>query len=114
MSKLNKIEKAYRRELLAALAMADGEVFSFPNGGFLGNYSGGVTIAICPALESERAKFVHVAVAVCSENDEFKRKRGELIALERLMEDGEFIRMPRNGRSFLEIAEDMERVVTNY
>lgn len=113
MSKLNKIDKAYRRELLAALALADGEVFSFPDGDFLGNYAGGVTIAIRPALGSERAKFVHVAVAVCSENDKFKRKRGELIALDRLDTD-EVIRIPRNGRTLREVAEDVERVVTGY
>lgn len=109
MSKLTKDEKIERRDLLGVLSQIGGEVFSNP--------SQGVTVVVVPAVQwsllvfddtvdssSTNDRFVRVAVAVCSESDTFKRKRGELIALQRLM-NGETIPVRRNGCTLDEIAE---------
>lgn len=115
MSKLTKNEKIERRELLGVLSQIGGEVFSKP--------FHGVTVVVVPAVQYSRFvydgtadsrstndRFVHVAVAICSESDTFKRKRGELIALQRLM-NGETIPVSRNGCTLDEIADAVADMV---
>lgn len=76
MSKLSRLEKIARREMKSGMAMIGGVVLSFPGQR--------VTVAISPALRGHsKTEFAHVAVAYCSEHDEFKRKRGEFEALTR-------------------------------
>lgn len=54
----------------------------------------GLTVAIVPCLEgSADPKFYRVAVARCSESDEFDYRRGAIIAYNRLWY-GKFITMP--------------------
>lgn len=64
-----------------------------------------ITVAIVPAIgNAERARYARVSVAQCTEQDKFKRKRGELIAAERLI-DGQFFSVPVYGRELWEIAD---------
>lgn len=64
-----------------------------------------ITVAVVPAIgNTERARYARVSVAQCSEQDKFKRKRGELIAAERLI-DGQFFSVPVDGRELWEIAD---------
>ena len=64
-----------------------------------------ITVAVMPAIgNTMRARYVRVSVAQCSEQDKFKRKRGELIAAERMLE-GQFFSVPLDGRTLSEIAD---------
>lgn len=66
-----------------------------------------ITVAVVPAIgNTERARYARVAVAQCAEGDKFKRKRGELIAAERLI-DGQFFSVPVDGRELWEIADSV-------
>lgn len=77
--KMKKAQKEMRKSLKAALKNAGGAVFSFP--------AQRVTVAVCPAIKGGNATFAHVSIAHCSEGDTFKRKFGELVALERMAEN---------------------------
>jgi len=68
--KLNKMQKQQRKEMKAELAKKNG---------FIG-YFGRVTIAIEPTCRGK----ANISWALCSENEEFKRKFGEFVALDRL------------------------------
>ena len=96
MSKLTVIEKAARKLALREIAQMGGEVRAYRDLR--------ITVAVIPSIGNiDRARFVRVAVAQCSGSDEFKRKRGELIAGERLLNDQAFS-MPVDGRELFEIA----------
>lgn len=72
---MNKTDKKWLKALKTDMQDAGGEVFSFPEEG--------VTVVIVPCAGND-SEFVRVAVAQCDfKDDDFKRKRGELIALER-------------------------------
>lgn len=60
-----------------------GELFSYPEWG--------ITVAICP--HDPFGRFNKVAVAYCSPNDTFKKKKGFYVVLEKL-ENNQFILMP--------------------
>ena len=99
MLKLTSAEKAQRREMKMGMSMLGGLVLSFPDYG--------ITVALAPACEGQgKTDFAHVAVAYCSEHDEFKRKRGEFEALTRF--DTEFfpLRWP-DGLSLETLAENV-------
>lgn len=70
MAKLYKDEKATRKALKAEIVKANG---------FVARYVG-VTVAVIPTCKGH-AKF---AVALCGSHDKFNRKRGELVAMQRV------------------------------
>ena len=73
--KLDEFQKASRKDWRNAVRKNGGDVFSFPDSG--------LTVVVVPALEGDQeSKFVHFAVAQCSEGDRFRRKVGEHCALQ--------------------------------
>jgi hypothetical protein len=96
--KLSAIEKMERKLFKQELAQVNGDVFT--------NEDFGITVVVVPACGRADSEFVHVAVAQCSPGDTFKRKRGELVALERWA-DGCVLSVRRNGRFLGHVAEDV-------
>ena len=70
-----------------------------------------LTMVVVPACGRSDSEFVQVAVAQCSSGDVFKRKRGELVALERWA-DGCVLSVRRNGRGLSHIAGDVFMFLT--
>jgi hypothetical protein len=101
--KLTAAEKTTRKLFKQDLAQANGDVFT--------NEDFGITVVVVPACGRVDSAFVHVAVAQCSSGDTFKRKRGELIALERWA-DGCVVSVRRNGRFLGHVAEDVADFLT--
>ena len=111
MSKLNQFERAARKSGLVDLKAAGGEVFTFKPDSFPLYDEAGVTVLVVPALQGARnPRFYHVAVAVCAPSDKFRRKLGELLALDRLSM-GETMTVRGNDRTMQEVAEDMATAV---
>jgi hypothetical protein len=106
MTKLNREQKAYRKALKENVEGAGGEIFSFAEEG--------LTVVVVPAMPGNLcSEFVHVAIAQCDfKDDEFKRKRGEYIALERL-NCGAFWAVPAVWRCNEEIAEAVRDMMFN-
>jgi hypothetical protein len=98
MTKLSREQKAFRKALKQTVEDAGGEIFGFAEEG--------LTVVVVPAMPGNLcSEFVHVAIAQCDfKDDEFKRKRGEYIALERL-NCGAFWAVPVVYRSNEEVAE---------
>jgi hypothetical protein len=96
--KLSAVEKMDRKLFKQELTEANGMVFT--------DEDFGVTVVVVPACGRTDSAFVHVAVAQCSSGDTFKRKRGELIALQRWA-DGCTLSVRRNGRTLGQVADDM-------
>ena len=96
--KLSKFEKQQRRAQLERLAQMGGRIDSCP--------IERLTVAVVPANtydeefwnDGQETEFFYVSASYCSGSDEFRRKRGELIAIDRLF-GGEFLRVPAAGRS---------------
>jgi len=105
MAKLNVSEKAMRKKFLAFIAN---------EGGIVQAYRGlRVTVAVMPSIcNTKRARFAWVAVAHCAEADTFKRKRGELIAAER-MANAQFFTVPVDGRELWEVADSVAMFLGN-
>jgi hypothetical protein len=95
--KLNMFEREDRKSLLADMRLDCGIVFT--------DEDFSITVVVVPACGRTDSAFVHVAVAQCSSGDAFKRKRGELIALERWMR-GCTLSVRRNGRCLQDVAQD--------
>jgi hypothetical protein len=106
MTKLNREQKAFRKALKENVEGAGGEIFSFAEEG--------LTVVVVPAMHSNLcSEFVHVAIAQCDfKDDEFKRKVGEYIALERLA-SGAFWAVPAVWRCNEEIAEAVRDMMFN-
>lgn len=67
----------------------------------------GLTAAAMPAINSDNARFVRIAIAQCDfRDDKFKRKAGEWVALTRLMNDEIYVSVPLNGRTVDETVGD--------
>ncbi len=101
--KLSAVEKMDRK-------MFKGVVLA-KNGGVFTDGCCGITVVAVPACGRTDSEFVHVAVAQCSSGDTFKRKRGELVALERWM-NGCTLSVRRNGRCLQGVANDMRDFLT--
>ena len=101
--KLSAMEKMDRKLFKQELTQANGQVFT--------DEDFGVTVVAVPACGREDSAFVQVAVAQCSPGDTFKRKRGELIALER-WGDGCVLSVRRNGRCLQDVADDLVGFLT--
>lgn len=101
--KLTPAEKTTRKLFKQELAQANGQVFT--------DEDFNITVVAVPACGREDSAFVHVAVAQCSSGDTFKRKRGELVALERWA-DGCVLSVRRNGRTLADVSTDMMDFLT--
>lgn len=101
--KLNMFEREDRKSLLNDMRADSGIVYT--------DEDFGITVVAVPACGRYDSEFVHVAVAQCSEMDTFKRKRGELVALERWMA-GCTLSVPRNDRCLQDVAQDMVDFLT--
>ena len=95
--KLTNIEKMDRKMFKDMMAAQNGQMFS--------NANDGITVVVVPACGRTDSEFVQVAVAQCSPGDTFKRKRGELVALERWA-GGCVLSVRRSGRCLVSVAID--------
>lgn len=99
--KLSTAQKASRQQFMEDLDLSGGIIRSEKPSGDVP----GFTVAVMPASEglADDAEFFFVAVSTTDCGEKFSRKRGELVALERLF-GGEFITVPSMGRSMEELA----------
>ena len=105
MAKLNVYEKAMRKEFMTDVVEMGGMIRSYP--------AMRVTVAVVPAIgNTMRARYARVSVAQCSEQDKFKRKRGELIAAERMVTE-QFFSVPVDGRALWEGADSVAEFLGN-
>ena len=94
--KLDKTQKQLRKTMLAELRADNGKLFT--------NSFSGLTVAVRPACNVPNPKFFHVSTAQCDfVDDGFKRKRGEYLALLRLIWEGCYCIVPANGRDIDDI-----------
>jgi hypothetical protein len=104
---MNKqVRKELFRDMKAELTGMGGFVFT--------NEYAGMAIAICPDIGHGKCNMYRVAVSHCKLRDKFKRKIGAIIAMQRLMWDGEYIKIRRETRindlpyeTMASIADDM-------
>lgn len=96
--KLTDTEKFARKEFKQLLTIANGEMFT--------DEYFGVTVVVVPACGRSDSEFVQVAAAQCGSGDTLKRKRGELVALERWV-NGCVLSVRRNGRCLADVSTDM-------
>ena len=96
--KLTNMEKMDRKMFKDMMVAQNGQMFP--------NANDGITVVVVPACGRDDSEFVQVAVAQCSPGDAFKRKRGELVALERWA-NGCVLSVRRNGRCLESVASDM-------
>ena len=95
--KLSATEKTNRKLFKEMMTGHNGQMFT--------DEVFGTTVVVVPACGRVDSEFVQVAVAQCSPGDAFKRKRGELVALERWA-DGCMMSVRRNGRCLEDVARD--------
>lgn len=100
--KLTKTEKADRRNLKAWVADMGGTLHSFPNSDLV--------VCLVPAINSDRGRFLRASVAMCSDGDMFSRKRGELIAMER-MAGGVSFAIPGSVATMARTAREIETMM---
>ena len=98
----DKFEFVYRRNLLADL---EGE-----GGAVLYDAESGITVAVRPSVPESWARntveWCKVAVAYCSDIDNFDPVKGETLAMERAFQ-GETVSFPRGlGMTTLDVAAD--------
>jgi hypothetical protein len=103
MMKLSAIEKMDRKLFKDMMVAKNGQMFT--------DEDFSITVVAVPACGRTDSAFVHVAVAQCSSGDTFKRKRGELVALERWA-DGCVLSVRRNGRTLADVADDLVGFLT--
>jgi hypothetical protein len=101
--KLSATEKMDRKLFKDMMVAKNGQMFT--------DEDFSITVVAVPACGREDSAFVHVAVAQCSSGDTFKRKRGELIALQRWA-DGCVLSVRRNGRTLAGVSADMTDFLT--
>jgi hypothetical protein len=101
--KLSAVEKMDRKMFKGMVLAQNGDVFT--------DEDFSITVVAVPACGRTDSEFVHVAVAQCSSGDTFKRKRGELVALERWA-DGCVLSVRRNGRTLADVADDLVGFLT--
>lgn len=86
--KLTPMQKDERKAMRDEFSMLGGELYSDADAGF--------TIAAAPASQGDDCRFIKVAISQCDFiDDEFKRKVGEYIALDRFF-NGMTISVPTN------------------
>lgn len=74
--KLTTEEKADLRGLKGWVKAQGGKIIS--------NKAARMTTAFIPAVRNKQSRFVKIAFSYCSDSDRWNKKRGELLAAERL------------------------------
>jgi len=92
MHSVELISKGERKELFQDL---ESELLSF-GGEFFVCEDAKMVIAIRPDTQFRNCNMYRVAIAYCNPSDKFKRKVGGIIAMQRLLWDGEWIKIRRN------------------
>lgn len=78
--KLTESQRADRKAMKKTLKEYGGAMFTFPERG--------IVVVVVPALPNRLdSKYVHFAIAQCSESDNFRAKVGQHMALERWFND---------------------------
>ena len=90
MEKMTKAQKAYRKQMVALVRESGGIVHNRPP---VGDENGFCLVAMPCVNNARHAKFYDVAFAWCADNDNFDRKVGEFIAVDRYMQ-GETTKLP--------------------
>lgn len=94
--KLDAQERQARKSLKQMLKAFNGVVMS--------DSITGTTVAAMPCGDVADARFCKIATAFCDfDADTWNRKRGEFIALQRLLDMDEFVRVPTLGRTLDEV-----------
>ena len=102
---MNATNKMARRVFAQQVIAQGGMIRSYP--------AMRITVAVVPAIgNTMRARYARVSVAQCSEQDKFKRKRGELIAAERMVTE-QFFSVPVDGRALWEVADSVAEFLGN-
>lgn len=101
--KLDAVEKMDRKMFKGMMLAQNGQMFT--------DEDFSITVVVVPACGRVDSAFVHVAVAQCSSGDTFRRKRGELVALERWA-NGCVLSVRRNGRCLADISTDVMDLIT--
>lgn len=105
MAKMTANEKTAHGLLVQQVIAQAGVIRSYP--------AMRITVAVVPAIgNTMRARYARVSVAQCSEQDKFKRKRGELIAAERMVNE-QFFSVPVDGRELWEVADSVALFLGN-
>ena len=105
MAKMTANEKKAHAAYVQRITAQGGEFYNYP--------SMRITVAVVPAISNTmRARFARVSVAQCSEQDKFKRKRGELIAADRMVCE-QFFSVPLEGRELWEVADSVAEFLGN-
>jgi len=98
MMKLTPEEKISRKSMLQEFRREGGKIFC-------DSYSG-VTVCVKPACNVANPKFFYISTAQCDfVDDGFKRKRGEYVALNKMLWDM-YCTVPANDRSIDEMGMD--------
>jgi hypothetical protein len=71
------------------------------NGAVFTNENAQMAVAIMPDTPFGKGDMYKVAISYCNPRDKFKRKIGAIIAMERLMWEGEYIKVRRITTAFL-------------
>ena len=105
MAKMTANDKMARKAFMQRIIAQAGMIRSYP--------AMRITVAVVPAIgNTMRARYARVSVAQCSEQDKFKRKRGELIAAERMVTE-QFFSVPVDGRALWEVADSVAEFLGN-
>ena len=105
MAKMTANEKKAHAAYVQRISDRGGVFYSYP--------SMRITVAVVPAIgNTMRARYARVSVAQCSEQDKFKRKRGELIAADRMVCE-QFFSVPLEGRELWEVADSVAAFLGN-
>lgn len=92
--KLTESQRADRKIMKKALKDYGGAMFTYPENG--------IVVVVVPALQNRHdSKYVHFAIAQCSESDNFRAKVGQHMALERWFNNQT---MSRVSNDFLDAA----------
>jgi hypothetical protein len=98
MMKLTDAEKFARKSMLYDLRLEGGKIFQ--------DSFSGLTVCVKPACNVPNPKFFYISTAQCDfVDDGFKRKRGEFVALNKMLFDM-YCTVPANDRSIDEMGVD--------
>ena len=83
IEEMSKVERKQKRDLLlSCLRSAGGHTFAVPESR--------VVFAVEPVINTPNCNMFKVAIAYCNKSDKFKKSVGELIALYRLQQLGNY------------------------